>query len=524
MSRSMRIFGAGWWALSLALALATVAAPARGQQATPEALAGLDAYIEEGMRQWELPGLAIAVVKDGKVVYARGFGVREKGKDAPVTDRTLFAMASNSKAFTATALGMLVDEKKLSWDDRVCDRLPEFQLWDAGATRALTVRDLLCHRVGLGTWQGDMLWYGSDRTIPEVLASVRRIQPDYAFRDRYAYCNLTFLAAGELLQRVSGEPWGAFVEKRLFGPLGMSRSNTSVKALAGDDDVARPHTLVDGKIATIEYRDLDNCGPAGGINSCASDWSRWMIMQLNEGEIDGARVAPAAAVRETRSPQNLVRPTSPAQRALFPSSHFFAYGLGWFLQDYQGRMAVSHGGGMDGMLSLTLMIPEEKLGVVVLSNYDEQELYRAVCFRVVDAFLKAEPRGWSRELLERRRANEARAKALEEERAKAHASAPPRPALDLARYCGTYRNPVLGEAKVTLADGGLRLEVERNQGLRGVLAHKDGDLFEARWSDPFYKSSPVPFRLDDHGDPADLRFAVRPDFVDPMEYVFARAR
>lgn len=513
MTRRRRFWTTG--AVFVALST-TMTAPA--QQAPPEALAGLDVYVEAAMREWRTPGLAIAVVKDDAVVYSRGFGVREAGKPGLVTPETRFAMASNSKAFTAAAVGILVDEGKLGWDDAVCEKLPAFQLQDPAATRALTVRDLLCHRVGLGTWQGDLIWYGSDRSTSEVLARTRTLSPYFGFRDRYAYCNLAFVAAGELLATVSGEPWGAFVERRFFRPLAMTRSSTSIRALEGVEDVARPHTLIDGKVAAVPYRNLDNCAPAGGINSCVADWSQWMRIQLNDGMLGDVRVLPSAVVRETQSPQNLVRPTSPRLKALFPSSHFFAYGLGWFLQDYRGRMMVSHSGGMDGMLSLTVLIPEEKLGVVVLTNFDEQELYQAIPYRVVDAFLKAEPRDWSAEFLQTRREKEARPKAT----GPAADAPPPRPPLDLDRYAGSYRNPALGEARVAVEDGRLRMKVERNPGLHADLASKAGDLFEATWADPFFRTSPIPFRLDATGRPVELRFSVRPDFVDPMEYVFVR--
>ncbi|WP_165253101.1 serine hydrolase [Paludisphaera soli] len=510
--------------LAVLTSLGLVAA-ADAQQAPPDPLAGLDAYIENAMRDWDLPGLAIAIVKDDAVAYTRGFGVLEAGKPGPVTDRSLFAMASNSKAFTATAVGLLVEEGRLRWDDRVADRLPDFQLFDPSATRALTVRDLLCHRVGLGTWQGDLIWYGSDRSVPEVLRLVRHIPPDHDFRDRYAYCNLTFLAAGEVLAAIGGEPWDVVVRRRFFEPLGMSRSSTSVRDLEGVEDVARPHTLIDGKVAAIGYRNLDNAGAAGGINSCVRDWARWMRLQLNEGTLDGERVVPAAVIRETRTPQQVIRPISERQRSLFPSSHFFAYGLGWFLQDYRGRMVLSHGGGMDGMLSLTVLVPEEKLGVVVVTNYDEQDLYRAVPFRVVDAYLEAEPRDWSGELLRERRDQDARVReAAEKQRAEPAGATDPRPSLDLARYVGVYRHEALGDAVVSLKDGSLRLEVERNAGLRADLKHRDGDLFEAAWADPFYRSSAIPFRLDDAGAPVEFRLSVRPDFIDPMQYVFTRRR
>lgn len=497
-----------------------MATSALAQQAPPEPLAGLDTYIENALREWRVPGLAIAVVKGDTIVYAQGFGVREMGKPEPVTPETRFAMASNSKAFTATAIGLLVEEKRLGWDDAVCEKLPAFQLQDPAATRALTIRDLLCHRVGLGTWQGDLIWYGSDRSIREVLERVRELPPDFGFRDRYAYCNLTFLAAGELLGTVTGETWASFVEGRLFRPLAMTRSSTSIRALEGVQDVAKPHTLIGGEIAVVPYRNLDNCGPAGGINSCVLDWSQWMRAQLNDGMLGDVRVIPSSVIRETHAPQNLVRPTSASQKTLFPSSHFFAYGLGWFMQDYLGRLVLSHGGGMDGMLSLTVLVPEEKLGVVVLTNFDEQELYRAIPFRVVDAFLKAEARDWSGELRLRRQEREAPSN---ERVAKAPEDAfTPRPTLDLTRYTGSYRNGALGEARIEMVDGTLKLAVERNPGLRAVLTPRNGDLFEAAWADPFFKSSPVPFRIDGTGRPAEFRFSVRPDFVDPMEYIFTR--
>lgn len=493
---------------------------ALAQQALPEPLQGLDAYIETAMKEWELPGLAIAVVKDDAVVYARGFGVRERGKTEPVTAQTLFALASNTKAFTATALGLLVDEGKLRWDDPVSKYVPDFQLFDPAATHDLTVRDLLCHRVGLGTWQGDLIWYGSDRTIPEVLKLVRFIPPDHGFRDRFGYCNLTFLAAGEIIPVVTGTRWDDFIKQRFFGPLGMTRSNTTVRDLEGVENVARPHTLIDGEVVAISYRDLDNTGPAGGINSCVQDWTRWMRTQLNGGMLDDKRIVPGAVLRETHTPQNLIRPIPARNRALFPSSHFFAYGLGWFLQDYHGRIVLSHGGGMDGMLSLTVLLPEEKLGVVVLTNYDEQDLYRAIPYRVVDAYLDVEPRDWSGELLEERRRRLAREKAAESNATPEHEN--PRPSLDLARYAGTYRNDALGNASITVNEGALRLEIERNAGLKAKLRHKDGDLFEGTWADPYLRTSRIPFRLDAGGRPVEFRIIVRPDFIDPMEYVFKR--
>ena len=482
----------------------------------PGPLDGLDRYIEAGLARWQIPGLAIAVVKDDRVVYCRGFGVREAGKPGKVTGRTMFAMASQSKAFTATAIGLLVDSGKLDWNDRAIDHLPWFRMRDPYVTRELTVRDLLCHRCGLGTWQGDLVWYGSDRTSREVLDCVRFLEPVSSFRSQYGYCNLMFVAAGEILAERSGATWDEFLHRGLFAPMGMSRTNTKIQAMEQLDDVARPHTIVDGKIIPIAYRETKNTAPAGGINSCVEDWTRWLRLQINGGTLDGKRIVPEAIIRETRTPQTIVPAQSEAD-----DPPFSAYGLGWALRDYEGHRIVSHGGGLDGMLSLSVIVPVRKIGVVVLTNYDEQEFYGELPFHVIDAYLGVHHDDRQDKLFRARQERERRERQAEERQTEAD-DAEGNSTVNLSAYAGVYQHPALGRATITAKDGKLFLEIERNPGLCGELKHRRFQTLRIDWSDPYFRTSTIPFRLDENGKADEFRIKVRPDFVDPMEYRFTR--
>lgn len=250
-----------------------------------ELLKGLNDYIVKSMRDWETPGLALAVVRNDSVIFAKGYGVRKKGETAPVTPKTIFAIASTTKAMTAACLGMLVDEGKMKWDDPVTKYLPWFQLSDPYVTRELTVRDLLCHRSGLA--RGDNLWYLSPYSREEVLRRVRFLKPAWSFRSRYGYQNIMFLAAGEMIPSVTSKSWDDFIAERLFKPLGMTRTNTSIKYLAGLDDVATPHDKIDTVMQPVRWPNFDNVGSAGAVNSCVEDMAQWVRMNLGNGMSGG---------------------------------------------------------------------------------------------------------------------------------------------------------------------------------------------------------------------------------------------
>ena len=309
--------------------------------AQQEPLGSLDGFVQTVMRDWEAPGVAVAVVKDDQVVFARGYGVREVGGSESVDTETLFAIASTSKAFTAAAVGMLVDEGRVGWDDRVTDHLPGFELYDPYVTRELTVRDILSHRSGLP--RGDLLWYLSPFDRDEILQRVRGLEPNWSFRSHYGYQNIMFIAAGQLVEAVTDTSWDDFLRHRIFDPLGMPTSTTRFDQLQQRSNVATPHGRIDGKVTPLSWRDWDNVGGAGAVHSCVDEMAQWIRMQLGEGAYEGRRFLSDSVIREMRQPQTIV-PRDTVDERLFPESHFYAYGLGWRLMDYRGRLVVRHGG------------------------------------------------------------------------------------------------------------------------------------------------------------------------------------
>jgi len=461
----------GAWIL---LALLLFPAAARAQ---PGPLRGLDGYVERAMREWEVPGVAIAVVKNDSVVFARGYGVREIGRPARVDEHTLFAVASTTKAMTAAALGMMVDAKRVRWDDPVVRHFPALQLHDAYATRELTVRDLLTHRSGLP--RGDLLWWASPYDRTEVLQRVRHLRPASSFRSGYGYQNIMYLAAGEMLGGLAGGTWDDFLAERLFRPLGMTRSNTSVARLAGMDNVATPHERIDGRMQPVAWRSFDNVGAAGAVNSSAWDMAQWIRLNLNRGTFGGRRLLSEDVIREMQTPQTIVRADTLAER-LYPEVNFRAYGLGWSLQDFRGVKMVHHGGALDGMRTHLAMLPSENLGVVVIANAAPSSIHVALMYRVLDAYLDAPRRDWSRDLLAVANRQRADSEKRERDRESARVAAT-RPSLPLEGFAGVYADSLFGEMKV--AEEGGRLVLRFGSSYIGDLEHWHYDTFRVSWRD-----------------------------------------
>lgn len=433
-------------------------------------LAGFDAYVNQAINDWEVPGVAIAVVKDDKVVFAKGYGVRKVGDPAPVDERTLFAIGSTSKAFTAAAIAMLIDEGKLKWDDRVTKYLPGFELYDPYATRELTIRDLLSHRSGLPG--GDLVWYGTERGRDEVLHRVRYLRPASSLRSRFGYQNIMFLAAGQIVAKVSGLSWDEFIRLRFFQPLGMTASNTSIRELNGN--VASPHDRIGGKITAIPYRSLDNIAPAGAINSNVAEVAEWVRLQLGRGSIGNRRLISEAAIKEMQSSQTVMRADS-AFSLWYPGIRFVNYGLGWILSDYRGRKVVEHVGSIDGMRAQVALIPEENLGLVVLSSRGTS-LPTALSYRIFDAFLAAPPRDWSSEMLAKAKASDGQEDATEKRLESARVKGT-QPTLKPEEYAGKFANDLYGDVTITLADG--RLGCRFGPTFTGELRHWHYDTFRA---------------------------------------------
>jgi CubicO group peptidase (beta-lactamase class C family) len=390
--------------IGLITALVVSAVPVAAQKKPVDPWSALDAYIEKARQEWGVAGLAVSVVKNDSVIYAKGFGQKDVTKPDLVDERTLFAIGSNSKSFTATAMGMLQDEGKLKLDDKAIQYLPAFAASDAYITRELTLRDLITHRSGY--FRGDAVWMGSGFSRDEILRRTINQPRSTSFRSTFGYNNIMFLAAGEVVGKVSGIGWDAFVKQRIFAPLGMTTSTTSVSDLASAADVATPHALVNGKPVAIKYRNIDNVGPAGSINSSVLEMAQYVRFHLRDGTYRGKQLLSKRYHDEMLTPQMIA---GTGRDSLMPMVHFDTYGLALWLRDYYGKKLVSHGGGIDGMLSQMAWIPEADVGVVVLTNTDGQNLQNALTYRILDQLLGAPARDWSATFLAQSREGQRRA-------------------------------------------------------------------------------------------------------------------
>jgi CubicO group peptidase (beta-lactamase class C family) len=337
----------------------------------------------------------------------RGFGTRTMGTNQPVDEHTLFAIGSSSKAFTATLVAMMVDQGKMRWDDPATTYLPSLQMFDPYVTRELTVRDLLTHRSGLT--RGDLMWYATDYNRDEILRRVRFLKPTWSVRSRFGYQNIMYLAAGQAAAHVAGTSWDDLVRTRIFAPLGMNDTYTSIRDLAGKPNVATPHTEVNDTLLVVPWHNIDNIGPAGSINSNVADMIKWVRFQLAQGSVNGKSLVSPSALGETHTAQ-MVIPVGPDAKQANPFTHLEAYGMGWFLQDYRGRELDQHGGNIDGMSAMVAIMPEEKLGMVILTNANGSPVPTIAMYRVIDALLNEPPRDWNGELLKQFEKQRAQAK------------------------------------------------------------------------------------------------------------------
>lgn len=506
----------------LLLCLVLISSSAQTAATTADRLKEIDEYATRVMTDWRVPGFAIAIVKDDAVIFAKGYGVRKLGETTPVDERTLFAIASNTKAFTAAALATLVDEGKIKWDDPVTKYLPGFQLYDPYVTRELTVRDLISHRSGLATFGGDLLWYDTTYSRDEILRRVRYLKPTSSFRSKYGYQNIMFLAAGQVVAAVAGKSWDDYIREKFLSPLGMTTTTTSITAFKSTDNVASPHNELDGNLRVVRYSNVDGVGPAASLNSNVAEMAQWLRLQLGRGKYQGRQFFSSAASREMWSPQTII-PISEAGEKFNPTRHFNTYGLGWFLSDYHGRKVVSHGGGLDGMISQVAMMPEENLGVIVLSNSDAS-LPSIMVNKVFDTFLGVPKRDWSAEILERvkqgKAASEAEEKKLEDERAMNT-----KPSLSLQQYAGTYTGVMYGDARIASENGKLVIRLVATPNFVGDLEHWQYDTFRVKWrasvSYPFPKGF-ITFTLNAQGKVDEMKIDVpNPDF-DFKELEFKR--
>jgi CubicO group peptidase (beta-lactamase class C family) len=466
---------------------------------------GFDALVGEVMAAFGTPGLSVAIV-DGGAVMAKGYGVRRLGAPERVDDATLFNIASNTKAFTAAALAILVDEGRIGWDDPVIDHLPRFRMWDAYVTREMTVRDLLVHRSGLGLGAGDLLfWPGTTFTRAEIVERLRHIRPARSFRAGYAYDNVLYIAAGELVGAVAGKPWEAFVAERLLVPLGMAGAVPTDSWLKDAANRSAPHARLGGAVRGLGAmtplpRELssDNHAPAGGIICGARDIAAWLKVQLAHGALPGGRrLWSEEQTRQMWRGQTIIRATGlPGDGPDDPS--FVTYALGWNVQQYRGHTYIWHSGGIAGQTSITALIPAKNVGFAILTNAEEGMVVRTLMNSLLDHYLALPRVDW---LADGRR----RDTDMQAEMAKAAAGQAARPAdagppsLPLAGYAGTYRDAWYGDVTVTQAGGGLRIDFVHSPALKGALEPWSHDTFRTRFDDRSQEDAFLSFALNPDG-------------------------
>lgn len=468
----------------------------------------LDGYYAKMTKDWDIPGVSIGIVQDGKLIFAGNYGVLEEGKNTPPNKDTLYAIASNSKAFTSAIIGMLVQEGKLDWNDKIRKYLPYFELYDPWLSNEVTVRDILSHRVGLAEFSGDMIWYKSDLTSEEIIKRAKYLPKAFNFRSGYAYTNLMYITAGELIKKITGKSWSVNVKEKIFMPLGMDRTITSPKDLDRKGNYATPHMRNDDNNIPIDWEDWEEVGALGGVISSVNDLSKWMIFNLNHGVWNKVSLL----TKETRNMlwtahNNLIVDLTVPNDS---ERHFDAYGLGWVLRDYRGYFFVGHEGGYDGMISAISLIPDKKLGIVVLTN-GMRNLNMAATNYALDVFLGLPAKDWSKDLLEK--ANEKEKADIRISSRKNRRVLDTKPSLPLEKYAGTYKSELCGEIYIIREGEQLRLRFEHSPNLSAALRHWHYDVWEIVWDrkQPLFRFGTIKFITDNNMEVKGIDFDVPAD-------------
>ncbi|WP_445146745.1 serine hydrolase [Dyella sp. Tek66A03] len=507
---ALLVLAAPIWAQSAApAAIPTAPLVSTAQPALPAQLQDFGAYVDSARKQFDVPGIAVAIVKDGQVVLEQGFGVRELGKPETVDAHTLFAIASNTKAFTAAALQMLAEEGKLKMDDRVIDHLPWFQMSDPYVTREMRIRDLLAHRSGLGLGAGDLLyWTPTSYATREVVERLRNVPLASSFRSAYAYDNILFAVATLVIEQVSGQRYADFIRDRIFKPVGMDEALVDMTYLKPGMNVAMGHAKFNfSELRPVPPMAWSNNPGAGGIYANVHDLAKWMNVQLAGGQLpNGQRLFSEDSHKQMWSmltPMKISEPPVPELNESRPN--FAGYGEGWFLSDYRGQRLVWHTGGWPGMVSRVTLVPELKLGIVVLTSQESGAAFNAVTYRVLDAYLGKDKKDWVAAYAAAVKKSEGNA----DDSWKKHQAARDKgskPSLSLADYAGTYRDPWYGDIVVSKEGGKLRLRFAKTAQLVGTMEPWQHDTFIVRWDDRSLNADAfVSFTLDADGKVREVR-------------------
>ena len=477
-------------------ALALVTTAAVGAAAPP---AGFEQRVEQLRKEFGAPGVAVTIVEDGKVTLAKGWGVRDITTNQPVDADTIFFTGSTGKAFTNAALATLVDQGKIKWDDKVIDHMPDFRMWDPWVTREMTVRDLLVHRSGLGLGQGDLLFLpNSDLSRKETVRRIRYLKPATSFRSGYAYDNILYMAAGQLIEEVSGETWEKYLHDHVFGPLGMKNSTDTDAEFQANPNHAHPHSRSDGPIHGLGTQSLldesatisQNAAPAGGLAISANDMSRWLLTQLGRGKIPGSDKQLFSKEQSEQMWTGAVITPVPHYPAEFAVAqpHYDLYALGWGLSDYRGGHVVGHDGAVFGSQATVALLPEKNVGIFVAVNSEDGEIVRGLLWELLDHYLGLPQAQWP-EKWHKFKIDRLNAAAKQVQRAAAK-PAKIGPSLPLDRYVGDYTDPWYGTIKVRQSGKGLVVDFPHSSGMEGALTHYQYDTFrtnpELKWVEPAF--------------------------------------
>lgn len=475
----------------------------------------IDSYIRQGMKEWDVPGLAIVIVKDGKPVLMKGYGVRDITTKVPVDQNTLFMIASNTKLFTGTSLAQLEYNKKISLNDKITVYFTDYKLYDPVSSELVTIRDLLSHRIGTKTFQGDFTFWNSTLTRPEIMRKMRLLRPVGYFRQDYGYCNSCFMTAGQVIPEVTGQAWEKYVQDSILTPLEMNRSTSISHGMAQKDNAATPYTTsFTGVLNKVPYDEWDNLGPAASIISCVSDLSHWLQFQLDSGSYNNKKIMPFAVLQKTRD-VNII--TSSRRSAILPM-HFRGYGLGLFVADYNGRQIFWHTGGAGGMVSNVCFVPEERLGIAILTNNDNQNFFEALRYQVLDAYLGVKYVNRSKQYLPAFRDE------MKEQLKKIDGwkkrTGTQRPQLPIPAYTGEYSNELYGSLTITQKNDHLVVRFNSHNNLTATLSYMDNDEWLLQYDNIEYGIFPTKFRLqNDKVVSVDIKAN---DFVEYDPYTFVK--
>ncbi len=467
--------------------------------AQPLTSTAIDNLVTRSMKAFDVPGMAVAIIKDGKVIHSKGYGVRSLNSPIKVDENTLFGIASNSKAFTSAALGILIDEGKLTWDTKVRDVIPEFKLYNPFVTEEFTVRDLLTHRSGLGLGAGDLMFFpdSSDFTLNDVILNLRYLKSVSSFRSKYDYDNNLYIVAGEVVQRASSKSWEEFVEQRIFIPLGMNKSAASFSRLKDASNSIDAHASVDGKVRVISRSDIKIVDAAGGIYSNIADLEKWVLLHLSHGVYEGKKLFSENVHEEMWSPQTII----PVKGRTTYNTHFASYGLGFVLSDVKGYKQVSHTGGLPGMVTQITMIPELNLGVIVLTNQQEGSAFSSVTNQIKDSYFGITGTDRVTEYALQRSNQLKMAKHVTDSIwADVNKQMANKVTVDFSMYQGTYKDNWFGDVIIGIKNGKWWFDAKRSPKLTGELFYFKGNTFIVKWKDRSFDADAfVTFQLDEQG-------------------------